>query len=215
MGRNMPSQRGPALDWLGERIGLWTENAAAIGVDPLDVSAVATATSQAANARAAAGAARAAAKNATQNYYDKADVALDGARDLILQIKAFAASSDDPQVYVLSGLSPKANPSETPPPEAPSDVRYLLLPSGKIELRWKGKGPQGTFYVITRQLPGESNFTTIATATDKSYTDNSVPYGTDQVLYQIIARQTDKTVEGPITLVRMGVGNGAQGEQVA
>ncbi|MFI4915790.1 MAG: hypothetical protein ACIAS6_04700 [Phycisphaerales bacterium JB060] len=215
MGRNLPSDRGDAIDWLTDHVGLWTDNAALIGADPADVAAVAALTSAAANARAAAGVTRTASKNATQNYYDKADEAMDGARDLILQIKAFAASTDDPQVYVLAGLSPKASPGETPPPDAPSDVVYFLKPSGKIELRWKGRGPQGTFYVITRQLPGENRFIIIATVTDKSYTDNSVPYGTDQVLYQIIAQQTDKTTEGPITLVRMGVGNGAQGEQVA
>lgn len=208
MGRNLPSDRGDALDWITDRLSLWTDNAAAIGVQAADVAAVASATNTASNARSAAGAARAASKNATLDYYDKALLAIDGARDLILQIKAFAASSDDPQVYVLSGISPKDDPSETPAPEAPSDVRVALQPGGSLELRWKGKGPQGTFYIITRQLTGESGFTTIATVTDKLFTDGGVPFGTDQVLYQIKAQQTDKVSEGPIVTVRLGVGNG-------
>lgn len=43
----------------------------------------------------------------------------------------------------------------------------------------------------------------------------AAPYGADQVLYQIMAQQTDKVTEGPITIVRLGVGNGQSGQQVA
>lgn len=215
MGRNLPSERGPALDWITDRLATWTDNAAAIGVDPAAVAALASATSQATNARSAAGAARANSKSKTLDYYDKALVAMDGARDLILEIKAFAASTDDPQVYVLADLSPKDDPGETPAPEAPSDVGFVLRPGGSLELRWKGKGPQGTFYIITRQLPGESSFSTIATVTDKVFTDSTVPFGTDQVLYQIKAQQTSKVSEGPIVTVRLGVGNGQAGVAAA
>ena len=213
MGRNLPSERGNALDWITERLATWADNAAAIGLDAADVAAVASATAQADTARTAAGAARASSKSKTQDYYDKADAAIEGARDLILTVKAFAASSDDPQVYVLADLSPIAPRGETPAPDAPSDVNTTLLPDGGLQLNWKGKGPQGTFYIITRQLAGETAFTTIATVTDKSFTDSSIPFGTDQVLYQIRAQQTDKVTQGPIVTVRLGVGNASQSGQ--
>lgn len=215
MGRNLPSRRGPALDWITERLGTWTDNAASIGVEAAEVAAVASATSTAVNARTAAGTARAASKSKTQDYYDKADAALELARDLILEIKAFAATSDDPQVYVLADLSPKAEPGETPAPEAPSDVSTTLLPNGALELKWKGKGPQGTFYIVSRRLSTESSYSIIATVTDKVFTDSSLPFGIDEVRYQINAQQTDKVTQGPITTVRLGVGNGQQAEQAA
>lgn len=212
MGRNLPPQRSAALDWTTERLATWTANAAQIGVDPATVSAVASAIATATNLRTAAGTARAASKSATSAYHNSADEALDMVRDLILEVKAFAASTDDPQVYVLADLSPKDPPSETPAPDAPSDIIASLRPSGRIELKWKGKGPQGTFYIITRQLPGEAAYTTIATTTDKSFVDASIPFGADRVFYQILAQQTSKVTEGPIKVVQLGVGNG-QGAQ--
>ena len=210
MGRNLPSERGPALDWTTERLAKWTANAAAIGVDPATVTAAASATAAATNARTAAGTARAASKSATKHYYDLADEALDLVRDIILEVKAHAASTDDPQVYVLADLSPKDPPGETPAPEAPSDVTASLLPDGALELRWKGKGPQGTFYIVKRRLLGQGAFGIIATTTDKSFTDNNIPQGTDEVRYQILAQQTDKVVQGQIKVVQLGSGNGQQ-----
>ena len=215
MGRNLPQKRSAALDWTTERLATWTANAAAIGVDPAAVSAAASATNAAVNARTAAGSARAASKSATQNYYDLADEALGLVRDIILEVKAHAASTDDPQVYVLADLSPKDPPSETPAPEAPSNVLYTLLPNGSLDLRWKGKGPQGTFYIVKRKLAGENAFAMIATTTDKTFTDNAIPFGTDGVQYQILAQQTDKVVQGPIVPVQLGAGNGQGAQQDA
>lgn len=215
MGRNLPPQRSAALDWTTDRIAKWTANAAQIGVDPASVTAVAAAVASATNLRSAAGTARANSKSATKAYHDSADEALDLVRDLILEVKAYAASTDDPQVYVLADLSPKDPPSETPAPEAPSDVVYTLLFDGALELRWKGKGPQGTFYIVKRKLAGQSAFSIIATTTDKSFTDNNIPAGTDSVLYQILAQQTDKVTQGPIVTAQLGSGNNQQAQQGA
>jgi hypothetical protein len=215
MGRNLPQKRGAALDWSTERLGTWTANAEQIGTDSATVLAVATAIASATTLRTAAGAARAKSKSATKSYHDAADEALDLVRDLILEVKAFAASTDDPQVYVLADLSAKEAPGETPPPEAPSDVLYTLQFDGSLDLRWKGKGPQGTFYIVKRKLAGENAFSIIATTTDKTFTDNAIPQGTDSVQYQILAQQTDKVVQGPIVPVKLGSGNGQGAQQGA
>ena len=203
------------MDWTTERIATWTANAAQIGVDPASVTAVASAIVAATNLRTAAGTARANSKSATKAYHDSADEALDLVRDLILEVKAYAATTDDPQVYVLADLSPKDAPSETPAPDAPSNVVYTLLPNGSLELKWKGKGPQGTFYIVKRRLAGESAYSIIATTTDKTFTDNNIAAGTDSVLYQILAQQTDKVTQGPIVTVQLGSGNTQQAQQGA
>ncbi|MEQ9096518.1 MAG: hypothetical protein RIE32_09670 [Phycisphaerales bacterium] len=216
MGKNMPAERGQALDWINARLEPWEENAAAIGLELTDPAALVALAGAADEARVAADAARSASKAATQNWYDKADQAMDFARDLILKIKTKAAVDDDPQVYVLAQVSPKASPGETPPPDVPSDIKAELLDQGRVRLTWKGKGPRGTFYIVKRRLLNENAFTVIATVTDKVFTDESLPFGIDKAVYAIDAQQTDKLVYGPEKNVQLGVGNGSQsGEQAA
>lgn len=213
MGKNMPAERGQALDWINARLDPWETNAAAIGLDPTDPAAMIALAGTADDARLAADAARSASKAATQNWYDKADEAMDFARELILKIKAEAAT--DPQVYVLAQISPKASPGETPAPDVPSDVKAELLDQGRVRLTWKGKGPRGTFYIVKRRLLNENTFTVIATVTDKVFTDESLPFGIDKAVYAIDAQQTDKLVYGPEKNVQLGVGNGSQSGEAA
>ncbi len=215
MGTNLPSDRGPAITWINDHMAQWAANAAAIGVDGADVATASALTSDAVSARSAAGSARIASKDATLSWHSKADLAIDAARDLILEIKAFAASSDDPQVYVLAGLSPRDEPGEVPAPEMPTAIHATLIPGGSIRLGWTCRGPQGTFYIVKRKLDGESGFTMIATVTDKTFTDNNLPLGVDQVLYQINAQKNEKVTVGEIALVQIGSGNNQQGQQDA
>ncbi|MEO1277325.1 MAG: hypothetical protein AAFV77_00005 [Planctomycetota bacterium] len=215
MGTNLPGERPAAIDWITQRLAAWAANAAAIGVQEADVTALVSLVNTASNARSAAGTAREESKARTLDWYNTADEAIDAARDLILQIKSFAASSDDPQVYVLAQLSPKDPPGETPAPEVPSDIKSELLDQGFIRLTWKGKGPRGTFYIIKRRFDNDSDYTVVATVTDKTFTDESVPFGTDRVTYAIDAQQTDKRVFGPVKTVQIGAGNGLASGEVA
>jgi len=207
MGTNMPSYRGPAINWILARMNLWSTNAAQIGLDESEVTALNTLAGTASSARSAAATARTESKNATRNWHDKADEAMDEARELILKIKAFAATTGDPQVWVLSGLSPKEPPGQTPAPDVPSDINAQLLDQGFIRLSWKGKGPAGTRYDVTRMLPGEASFTVIGDTNKKRLTDDTIPAGTSQAMYRVIARQTDFAVGSTILTVRFGNAN--------
>jgi hypothetical protein len=215
MGTNLPAHRGPAIDWINARLTPWGANAVAIGLEPTDPPALVALAGAADDARIAADNARAASKAATQAWYDTADAAMDFARDLILKIKTQAAVTNDPQVYTLALISARANPGETPAPEVPSDIRAELLDQGRVRLTWKGKGPRGTFYIVKRRLVSENTFTVIATVTDKVFTDESLPFGVDKVVYAIDAQQTDKLVYGPEKNVQLGVGNNQQSQQGA
>ncbi|UYV11230.1 MAG: hypothetical protein NCW75_07925 [Phycisphaera sp.] len=210
MGTNLPAERGPALDWINAHLEPWGDNAAAIGLDPTEVTALVTLAGSAETARTEADTARQASKASTLNWYDKADAAMNWARDLILKVKTHAAINNDPQVYVLAQMSPKDPPGETPAPDVPSDIKAELLDQGRVRLTWKGKGPRGTFYIVKRRLTSETNFTVVATVTDKAFTDEALPFGTDRVTYAIDAQQTDKLVFGPEKNVQLGVGNGQQ-----
>ncbi|OAB63720.1 hypothetical protein AY599_28265 [Leptolyngbya valderiana BDU 20041] len=209
----MPANRGLALDWINARLDPWEANAAAIGLELTDPAALVALAGAADEARVAADAARSASKAATQAWYDKADAAMDFARELILKIKAKAAT--DPQVYVLAQVSARANPGETPPPESPSPIVATLIKGGPLRLDWKCTGPRGTFYIVKRKLEGENAFSIIATVTDKVFTDNTLPRGIDQVTYQVDAQQQDKVTAGDVLPVQLGSGNGSQSGEAA
>ena len=98
----------------------------------------------------------------------------------------------------------------------PRNIDAELLNQGYIRLSWKGKGPRGTFYIVKRRLDNEPSYIVIATVTEKNFTDEHIPFGTDRVTYAIDAQQTDKRVFGPVKVVQIGAGNGAQqGEKIA
>ena len=97
----------------------------------------------------------------------------------------------------------------------PSDVAAELLNQGFIRLSWKGKGPRGTFYMVKRRLDSDADYAVIATVTDKTFTDEGVPFGTDRVTYAIDAQQIDKRVFGPVKIVQIGAGNGEQSAEAA
>lgn len=84
------------------------------------------------------------------------------------------------------------------------------MPRAGVRGRRWARGPQGTFYIVRRKLDGESGFTMIATVTDKTFTDNNLPLGVDQVLYQINAQKNEKVTVGEIALVQIGSGNNQQ-----
>lgn len=214
MGTNLPSDRGPAIDWINAHLNPWETNAAAIGLDPTDPVTLATLAGAADAARLAAQAARSTAKAKTQAWHDAADEAIDWARELILKIKAEAAG--DPQVYVLAQISARATPGETPAPGSPSPIDATLIKGGPLRLDWKCTGPSGTFYIVKRKLDGENAFTIIATVSEKVFTDNTLPKGIDQVTYQVDAQRQDKVTAGDVLPVQLGTGNANQsGQQVA
>ena len=56
-------------------------------------------------------------------------------------------------------------------------------------------------------LPGEAGFTVIGDTNKKRLTDNSIPVGTTQAMYRVIAQQTDFAVGSTILTVRFGNAN--------
>src|SRR5690606_31720685 len=118
--------------------------------------------------------------------------------------------NNDPSVYDKALIDPPAPRGDGTPPDQPSELRATLGTDGSLELTWKGKGPAGTRYDVTRLLPGESAFTVIGDTSKKKLVDNTIPAGTGQVLYRVIARQTDFEVGSTILTVRLGNTNQSQ-----
>lgn len=207
MGTNMPQNRREALLWVESHVAAWNDNAAAIGLTPEAVASVIASATAARQDLTTSLAARASSKGATQTWYGSADGMKDLASEAVLAIKAFAEASGDPQaVYDLADITGTNPPSPAEPPAQPSDLRASLNNNGQVELTWKGKGPQGTYYLVTRQLAGEGSFAFMGDTTSKAFTDTTVPAGKTSASYQVTARHTVNSVPGEPILVRFGVG---------
>lgn len=215
MGRNLPNNRTQALSWIQARLNSWVTHATAIGLDTTQVAELAALESAAANARTAAQTARAASKSATLDWHTKADDMIVTASAMVATIKAKALATNNPAIYTLADVSPADPPSPAAPPQQPTAIKARLETEGALELSWKGKGPAGTQYHITRQLPGQAGFVTLGSTSQKRFTDNAPPAGVPQINYRIVAQQKDNQTASVVVQVRFGVGNAGQATATA
>jgi len=208
MGTNMPQDRGDALHWVEAHVQPWTTHAAAIDLSPEQVAAITLLSENARAKLTAAGTAREAAKAATQAWHDAADQMKALASTLIADIKAYARTEGNDEIYALAQISKRAKAGEAEPPAVPSSVVSTVTNDGFVELRWKGKGPGGTRYHILRKLPTENNFAFLGDTSDKIFIDQAVPAGATPIVYQVVAVHTENRVPGEPVYVRFGTGNG-------
>ena len=211
----VPRSRPDAIDWLGAHLPVWTADPTSIGLTIDLVADLATKHSEALAAETDADEANNAKLAASASFRSKADTMRESAVAAVQAIKAFAQTSGDPSVYQAAQIPEPASPSPAEPPEAPSELTATFINGGRLDLAWKGKGPQGTFYNVLRRLDEADSYASIGTTTSKSFLDETLPGGTSRVEYQVVAQQTSNKVYGPEFIVRLGSGNGAQDVQVA
>ncbi|MFG0244069.1 MAG: hypothetical protein ACF8R9_14885 [Phycisphaerales bacterium JB054] len=210
-----PNSRLGKVTFYETHISPWANNAAAIGLEVAEVTALGVATGAARTAYNDMIAARAAAKAATQDFYN-AVTAMHSApgkgSDMIDTIKNYAQTTDDPGVYTLAEIPPPSEPGVVPPPGTPFDFRLSLQQSGAVELKWKCNNPAGapgTVYEIRRSVDG-GEFVTLTTIGERAFLDESVPSTSGQVIYQITAiRSTLRGTPAQFNF-RFGAGNNAQ-----
>lgn len=109
---------------------------------------------------------------------------------MIQTIKTFAATSDDPNVYVLAEIPAPAPPSTPPPPGTPFELSVGLLGDGSLDLKWKCNNPSGTMGTIyeVRRAPAGGALQFIGASGVKSFSDASLPSGAaTPITYQITA----------------------------
>lgn len=223
----VPRTRGGRIEFYGAHVGVWAARAAAIGIDPARVAAIAAAVEAAKEAQAAHRLAQQAAMAATQRYAnavrDLHDAPGMGA-DTIETIKAFARSSDGPDdpdgtsVYVLAQIPAPQKPSAAPPPGTPREFVTRLLPMGEVELRWKCDNPagtQGTMYEVRRALGTTRDFQFLGVSGTKRFVDATLPSGAGTVQYLVTAfRSTARGNAGLFTL-NLGVSGGVDASVAA
>lgn len=209
----VPSTRLGKIEFYEGHIAPWTTNAVAVGLTVPAVTLLSTATIEAREAYDALLAARTAAKAATQNFYNKV-LAMHSApgsgADMIKTIKAFAQSTNNPNVYTLAQIPPPAAPGVTPPPGTPTDFTVGLLGSGALELKWKCPNPAGTMgtvYEVKRSLGG-GPLAYIGSTGVRSFTDDTLTAGAAPVTYQITAIRSTARGNPAQFLVNFGTGGG-------
>lgn len=211
----VPDTRLGKLRFYETHLGPWTDNTAAIGLDPADMASLtarADATREAYNAfRLAQNTARAAA----QHYFDLvADLhgAPGAGSDMIDAIKHHAQATDDPGVYTLAQLPPPATPSAAPPPGTPYKFAVTLNQDGGVGLRWRCDNPPGTRGTVYEVRRGENGgpMAFLATTGQRQFLDETIPANAGPLVYEVTAvRSTRRGRPGRFNLRFGSAGEGA------
>ncbi|MCW5766535.1 MAG: hypothetical protein KIT68_11240 [Phycisphaeraceae bacterium] len=193
MATNLPDTIPALLNWAETHADLWTTHAASIGLSTAQASAFNLLAKSAADASQAADAARAASKNATLTLNDQVSALRGLAGAYVNLIKAFAETTNNPNVYALAGVSPDSPPGTLPPPNAPQQFTAGVNADGSLTIKWKVSQPTGVTnvqYVLSRRLGASGPFAIIGTVgASKSFTDRTLPLGVDQVQYLVQPRR--------------------------
>jgi len=191
----MPTTLAELLVWLANHQTLWAQHQAEIGISEPQLEAWQTLSDQFIASHAAAEAARQASKDATVIMQDNLEAVRGYTQALIGVIRAHAATTDDTKVLGLAGLEPIQPPSQLPPPVAPDNLTATLDNNGGLRLTWKVSQPAGVTsvqYQVRRKLVGQTTWTTVGIAgSKKTFLDESIPFGTDALMYQIVPFRGD------------------------
>ncbi len=201
MGTYPTHPRSAFLEWCAQHATVFTSNAAAIGLTPAQATAFKNAAVAAIEADANQFAAKQAAKAATTTANLKVGDLRRAAGDTVRLIKAFAESTNNPNVYVVAQIPPPAQPAPLPAPGKPRDMIVGIEPSsGAITLRWtcdNPRGASGTSYIVRRRAGATGDFEFVGVTGSKKFTDSSFQAGPDQVMYTVQAQRADSS--GPVS----------------
>ncbi|HED52858.1 MAG TPA: fibronectin type III domain-containing protein [Phycisphaerales bacterium] len=190
----VPNGINERISFYENHVNIWGPNAAAIGLNPADIASLVTLVQTARAAHTAALAARESAKAATleQTNALKGMDTLGG--DLIKTIRAFAETTQNPDVYATAQIPAPAAPTPMGPPETPTALSATITNAGEVELAWTASRAGGTTFAIERrtQTPGQpfGAWELLGSTPKKEFTDTAVPVGLESAQYRITADRT-------------------------
>jgi hypothetical protein len=204
------------LIWLENHATLWQSVEGDVGLAPAQVTQMKALVQEARGKYTDARNARDAAKYATTAQTTALRAARAQASDLVDTIKNFIANTANSEgLWAVAGLNPPAPRGTVPPPNAPTNLSASVDAYGNIVVKWKASQPQGasgTVYSITRAFNNAPTFTLIDVVGGKEFVDSTVPLGTTNVSYIIIAKRagTSSVPSDRLTIQfgRTGVGSG-------
>jgi hypothetical protein len=217
MGSVIPTKDLEAIQFFETHVPVWSAAHADVGLSDLQCNSMLAATKASRDAYAAQQAAKDAATAATTGYHNAVKAMRALGSDLVKAIKTYAATSNNPDVYMKAEIPMPAAPSPLPPPGQPTDFKIGLTGSGAVELTWKcanATASSGVHFVVTRKLnggAGESTFTTVGNIGKKKFTDATIPQGVTGATYLVQGFRVDNP--GPVSLP-VGVQFGVSGNMV-
>lgn len=183
----LPSSRAERLAYFEARVALWIANATSIGISAAQATAVKNAAIANRADLSAADIARAASKAATQSFYVSNDTLVSLGRDIVKTVKAYAETTNNPDVYALANIDPPSPPTPVPTPDVPTELTGTLSPFGVATLTWeatKSGASSGIFFVVARKRQSEADFTVLGATAEKSFIDPHPQAAEGPVYYQ-------------------------------
>ncbi len=184
----VPSKDLDAVQFFEDHLSGWSTNALAIGTSVSAISAFTTVVKAAHDAYTAQQKAQQAAKAATTPWHNNVRSMREIGGDLIKTIKAFADTTNNPNVYGIAEIPMPMPPAPVPAPGQPGSFKVGLTGAGAVEISWKcnnGASSTGAFFVVTRKLMGESVFTTVGNVGKKKFTDSTITQGVSGATYLV------------------------------
>lgn len=130
----------------------------------------------------------------TTKFYN-AVAAMDApGRDYLATIKAYAETTDNPNVYVLAQIPPPAPPTPVPAPATPTNLTASIDASGILSLSWEAErsGPStGIIFLVSRQDAEGAPFTLTGATFAKSFIDPTFVACNGQISYRVQAQRGD------------------------
>lgn len=136
-------------------------------------------------------------KAATQRSRSSMSALRKTAGETIALIKAFAEAQSSPTtVYDAAQLPAPQPPAPVGPPGSPTTFTVGLRQDGAVMLAWKCRNPSnsfGTMYEVRRRVAGGGSgesgntFEFVGATGKRAFTDDRLPSGATNVIYQITA----------------------------
>lgn len=206
------------IEFFEQRLPIWASDPTAVGLQASDIVALGTLVTDARAKYELALASRNTAKANTLAQNDAVALMLKLGSDTVQTISVYAEKTNNPNVYVLAQIPPRAEPTPTPPPAQPQDLVASINNFGTISLSWKASRAVGTQFIIQRQMvPIEGSaqpWTAIGTSTTLDYNDEAVPVGFRGVNYRVYAQRASGTSNASTTLnlIFGNIGSQQQGQ---
>ncbi len=211
----IPQSYPAAIDWCTNHLADWPADPTTIGLDEARVLELAGRTQAAAQALADAQQLDNQKKAAFADYHAKARSMREYASQSVGIIRGFAKGSDNPEaIYTLAQIPAPADPEPAPEPGVPFKFTTNLLQDGSLEVAFDcdNQGEGGVIYEVRRRDgAGQSlPFNFIMNTLERRFTDDTIPHGTGQVTYRIVATRSTGRGSPAVFLVTFGAGNSAQ-----
>lgn len=206
----IPDTKVGKIEFCEAHVSAFTTNAVAIGTTTTAVSAWSAQVTAARAAYTAQVAAQLAAKNSTTNLNVAISALMDSTSSIIKQIRAKADLAGD-SIYGLASLPVPATPAPRPAPGKPNSLTVQLDETGVLQLAWKCVNPpgtNGTIYQVWRRIGEAGTLTYLGGTGEKKFTDDTLPAGSSNVMYQLQAVRSTVVGEWATFNVQFGVTSG-------